>query len=148
MKRDYKNLIFTDHALQQMKKRRIKHRMVYEAIKKPDTQEPEEDDKVRFTRVIDERDLHVVASFVPTQDKWMVVTAWVRGEEDPRPFTIVLLLLPFRILRLLWRIFRFVLKNIVWRLLRGLWRLIRRGKKTAPMPAESISQSDLDAPSP
>lgn len=129
MKHDYKNLIFTDHALQQMRKRRIKREMVYDTIHKPDNKEPEEADKFRFIRVIDDRNVHVVASFAETQKKWLVVTAWVRGEDDPRPLAVRVLLLPIRMLRVMWRMLRLLLQKVLWPVGRGVFNVVaRRGK--------------------
>lgn len=104
MKSEYKNVIFTDHARQRLRQRRITQDMAVQAIKKPDKKMPEEEDKVRFVREIKDRNVQIVARYLDDEKKWMVVTAWVRGEEDPRPLWMHVLLLPWYALRLIGRV--------------------------------------------
>lgn len=144
MKREYKNVIFTDHALQQMRKRRISRDMVATAVNKPDHKEPEEDDKVRFVKEIKDRNVMVVAMWVPAQKKHRIVTAWVRGEEDPKPFIVQVLLFPFRLLRLTLRVLAIILGG-VFGAVRGLVRMVgKRGEKSTAKQ----SAKRADAPKP
>jgi hypothetical protein len=99
MQREYKNVLFTDHALQRMKRRRITQEMIVSTIKKPDRQERETDGDTKFIKVIDKRNLHVVSLYLQDQKKWLVKSAWVRGEEDPKPLWLQILTLPVRIIR-------------------------------------------------
>jgi hypothetical protein len=97
--REYKDILFTNHALQRLKYRRITQEMVAAAIKKPDRKELEADGDTKFIRTIDRRSLHVVSMYLPDQKKWLVKSVWVRGEDDPRPFWLRLLMLPIALLK-------------------------------------------------
>jgi hypothetical protein len=103
MQRDYKNIIFTAHALHRLKLRCITQDMIVTALKQPDKKELESDGDTKFIKVINNRNLHVVSAYLPDEKKWLVKSAWVRGEEDPQPIWLRLLLLPFRMLRGLFR---------------------------------------------
>lgn len=80
---EHKNVIFTKHALERMKLRRITPDMVVKAIKSPEQQEKEDDGDTKFIKVINKRNLHVVANYQTDEKKWLVVSTWVRGEDDP-----------------------------------------------------------------
>lgn len=99
MQREYKNVVFTEHALERLKLRRITQDMIVTAIKQPDKKEPENDGDTKFIKVINNRNLHVVSMYLPDEKKWMVKSAWVRGEDDPQPFWLQILLLPVRLIR-------------------------------------------------
>lgn len=103
MQREYKNVLFTDHALQRMKRRRITQEMIVNAIKKPDRQEREADGDTKFIKIIDKRNVHVVSLYLQDQKQWLVKSAWVRGEEDSKPFWLQILMLPIRLIRSLRR---------------------------------------------
>jgi hypothetical protein len=82
--REYKDVIFTDHALERLKLRRITQDMIVETIRKPDDQEPEADGDTKFIKTIKQRPVHVVSKYLPDEKKWLVKSAWVRGEDDPK----------------------------------------------------------------
>lgn len=112
MKNEYKNVIFTDHALQRLKRRRISQAMAVQALRHPDRQQPEDDDKIRFIKSIKDRNVQVVARHLSDEGQWMVVTAWVRGEEDPRRWWLHVLLLPWYVLRVVWRVVRAIVRGL------------------------------------
>lgn len=96
MQREYQNVIFTEHALERIKQRRITQKMIAQAIKKPDSQFVEDDGDTRFIREISERNVHVVSRYLDDEGKWLVISAWVRGEDDLQPLWKRLLGLPLR----------------------------------------------------
>jgi hypothetical protein len=106
MQREHKNVIFTDHAMQRLKRRRISQDMAVNALRKPDRKQDEDDGKVRFVREINGRNVQIVARYLDDDQQWMVVTGWVRGEEDPRRWWVHVLLLPWVVLRMAWRVLR------------------------------------------
>lgn len=95
--REYKNVLFTDHALQRLKHRRITQDMIVSAIKQPDRKALEDDGDTKFIKVINQRNLHVVSVYLKDEKKWLVKSVWVRGEEDPKPLWLRILLLPLRL---------------------------------------------------
>ncbi|MDX1992621.1 MAG: DUF4258 domain-containing protein [bacterium] len=99
MSRTYKNLIFTDHALERMRLRRISQAMIASAVQAPDAREKEADGDTKFIKTIQRRPVHVVAHYETDEKKWLVKTVWVRGEDDPMPLWKRILLFPLRLLR-------------------------------------------------
>jgi hypothetical protein len=99
LQREVENIIFTKHAIQRLRRRRITQDMVIRTIKSPDRRQPEADGDIKFIKTINTRNVHVVSHYLDDQNKWLVVSAWVRGEGDPKP-------LWQQILSLLLRLFR------------------------------------------
>jgi hypothetical protein len=89
--REYKNVIFTDHALDRIKLRRITQDMIVTAIRQPDQKLLEDDGDTRFIKQISGRNVQVVSTYLTDEKKWLVKSAWVRGEDDPQPFLLRLL---------------------------------------------------------
>lgn len=85
MQREYDNVILTDHAMQRLRLRRITPDMVVRTIKSPDRRELEADGDTEFIKTINKRKLHVISRYMDDQKRWLVISAWVRGEEDPQP---------------------------------------------------------------
>ena len=75
-------IILTKHALSRGKQRYVTHERIEQALMNPDKQFDLEDGKTKFIRVLNERQFQVVATYLPKEDKWLVISAWVRGEED------------------------------------------------------------------
>lgn len=76
---------FTNHALERMKLRDILPDEVESVIFYPEKTYEDDDDKVKFiSKELDatKRTIHVVAKFLPDVNTWLVVTTYVRGEED------------------------------------------------------------------
>lgn len=83
MQREYKQIIFTDHALERLELRRITQAMVAQTIAAPDKTEQEPDGDTEFIKTIQGRKVHVIAYRRPDNQKWLVKSTWVRGEADP-----------------------------------------------------------------
>jgi calcineurin-like phosphoesterase len=99
MQREYKNVIFTNHALERLELRRMTQEMVFTTIIRPDHYREEDDGDSEFIKVVNGRRVHVISVYLSNEQKWLVKSAWVRGEGDP---------------------------NALWQwLLRGLRRLVR-----------------------
>lgn len=83
MQREYRHIIFTNHALERLQLRRITQEMVADAIYEPDRKEREADGDVEFIKTIHNRKVHVIAYRLNDEQKWLVKSTWVRGESDP-----------------------------------------------------------------
>jgi len=106
----YKNLIFTKHALARMKDRNITEQAVWQTLQKPELTKPEDKpNTTRFIKTINDRKYHVVATHLSETNKTLVISAWVRGEEDAVPIFWQLLTLPFK---LSWRMLVWGAKRI------------------------------------
>lgn len=86
MNREYKNVLFTNHALERLELRRITQDMIVKTIEKPDDKVLEDDGDTKFIKTINSRNVQVVSKYLPDEKKWLVKSAWVRGEDDPKPF--------------------------------------------------------------
>jgi hypothetical protein len=80
---EYKNVIFTRHGLQRLYLRNISKEMAVQAIQLPDKKEKEPGENAKFIKSIGGREVHIVATYLRSERQWMVVSAWVRGEDDP-----------------------------------------------------------------
>ena len=95
------NIIYTNHALERIRQRHLDQREIELTVREPSKKFPAKDDETKFLRTIDGRRYQVIAKYVADQGAWLVVSAWVRGEEDPEPMLWTILAAPFR---LLWEI--------------------------------------------
>ncbi len=98
MPQEYKNLVFTTHSLERMKQRTISQHAAWETVTYPDQKKQENASSVRYIKTINSRRHFVVASFLPKEHKYLVISTWVRGEDDAQPLSWQLITLPFRAL--------------------------------------------------
>lgn len=106
-------MILTNHAQERLRLRHLAASDLEEVLKDPDKKFNNRDN-VKFIKTVDGRRIHVVANFDARKKDWVVVSAWVRGEDDPQP--------------LLWRIIVGSVKYpalFVWWLIKKLWQLRR-----------------------
>lgn len=77
-------IAFTTHALERMYLREVSAEAVKQTILHPASTADDEDDKVRFigAKMSHQRAVHVIAKFLPNENKWLVVSTWIRGQED------------------------------------------------------------------
>jgi hypothetical protein len=102
--------IFTNHALERLQQRSISQSMAESVLHNPDrTETGKKPGTVKFIRTLNGRNIQIVATLLEDQRKWLVVSAWVRGEDDKVPFVWQVITLPFR---------------FSWWLLRTLFKLI------------------------
>lgn len=111
----YKNLIFTNHAQNRFKTRGISIESIFQTIQNPDHKIKIEQEKIKFFRTLHNRKIQVIAIYKKEEKKWLVISAWVRGEQDKLPLVWQILVLPFKIL---WWLF----KKIVFLLIKCVKR--------------------------
>ncbi len=100
----YGQLIFSKHALERMEGRTISREMVRLTLANPDKTFPVQENakdfqdspKIKFIKTIHGRQTQVIASLLPDK-KWLIISVWIRGEEDKVPLMWQLITLPFRI---------------------------------------------------
>ncbi|NCN50847.1 MAG: DUF4258 domain-containing protein [Candidatus Pacebacteria bacterium] len=107
--RTYKNIVFTKHAAERMALRSIADHSVWETITYPESVKSEQKQSKRYIKTINGRRHFVVASYLPAEKKYLVVSTWIRGEDDRVPLAWTLITLPFK---LLWKIALFIIKRI------------------------------------
>jgi hypothetical protein len=89
--------IFTNHALERLHQRSISQSMAESVLHQPDRTEPgKKPGTMKFIRTLNGRNIQIVATFLQDQRKWLVVSAWVRGEDDKVPLMWQLITLPFK----------------------------------------------------
>ncbi len=78
-------IVYTDHARERMDQRRITPAMVSAAVTSPDRSHLEDDGDTKFIKTINGRKLHVVANYQTDEGKWLIISTFVRGENDALP---------------------------------------------------------------
>jgi hypothetical protein len=104
----YKNIILTTHASERLRQRSIDVHEVAETIAHPDKKFSDSKTTTKFIRTDRGRKYHVVGQWKPSERKWLVLSAWVRGENDSEPLYLQLVYAPFR---LLWWLLRMSTKK-------------------------------------
>lgn len=105
----YKNVVFTKHAAERMALRSISEYAVWDTIAHPDKVQSENQNSKRYIKNSNDRRYFVVASYIHNEKKFLVISCWVRGEDDRVPLMWTLITLPFKIL---WKIIRFIFTRI------------------------------------
>lgn len=109
--------IFTKHALQRLSERSISQDAAEAVLSHPDSTVPgKKPGTVKFIRQLQGRNIQLVATYLDDQKKWLVVSAWVRGEDDKVPFIWQLITLPFKLILML---------------LKLIWNSLTRSRKSA-----------------
>lgn len=104
----YRDLIFTNHAYGRLKQRSLSQHGVWETVHQPH-QKIKKGKNTKYIRTIKGRKYQVVAKQLPRENKYLVISLWIRGETDKLP--------------LAWRLIRFPFV-VVWKLLVWLWNLL------------------------
>ncbi|MBK8022226.1 MAG: hypothetical protein IPK19_12545 [Chloroflexi bacterium] len=65
-----------------MQLRVVTEEMVLKTIRNPDRTYVEEDGDTKFIRKVNGVRVHVVCKPVPEENKWLIKSTWVRGEDD------------------------------------------------------------------
>ncbi len=110
MSQTYKNIIFTNHAYDRIKSRSLALHSIYETVNFPEKISQESKENKKYIKTIQNRKYQVVAAYKPNQKKYLVISAWVRGEEDKQPLSWQLITLPFKII--LW-IIKWIIKRFI-----------------------------------
>lgn len=93
----YKDLLFTKHAQQRLQDRSLSTDAIFETIHAPENRLPQGKEQViKYTKHRAGRFIQVIAKYLPLEKKYLIISVWVRGEEDRQPFFWQLLSAPFR----------------------------------------------------
>ncbi len=102
MPSSYKNIIFTKHALERMNKRSISQDKIWQVINHPDKTFNEGSNNKgaskKFIKETGDRKYQVIATYLPNENKYLVISTWVRGEDDKQGIVWTLITLPFKII--------------------------------------------------
>jgi len=95
MDKNYKNLVFTNHAFDRIKGRVITKDAVYLTLNKADKKYKNDNNSTKFIKTVRGRKIHVVANYLSKENKWLIISVWVRGEDDKAPIIWTLITFPF-----------------------------------------------------
>lgn len=104
----YKDLIFTNHAYHRLKQRSLSEHGVWKTVHHP-KRTTKKGENTKFIRAINDRTYHVVSAYLPKEQKHLIISVWVRGEDDQLPLMWQLLTLPFK---LVWSLLRWLFKQL------------------------------------
>lgn len=97
-------ITFTKHARERARLRHIAETNIEQILSSPDKKIELTGHKIKFLKTIGQRHYQVVATYLAKEQQWLVISVWVRGEEDKEPLVWVLISLPFRLLRWLLKV--------------------------------------------
>ncbi len=107
MEKHYRDLIFTDHSLERLTLRSLSQDQIWQVIHHPQ-KHFENQGNEKFISTVAGRRIHVVAKKLVDDNKWLVISVWVRGEDDPETMVWQLLTLPFKaiwwIVKKVWKV--------------------------------------------
>jgi hypothetical protein len=109
MAAEYQDLIFTNHAEHRLRDRSLRKEAIYQTIHQPTHKQEMDKGEIKFIARYNDRQYHVIATHLQQEDKWLIISNWVRGEEDRVPLSWQLITAPFR---LIWYITRQIFQAI------------------------------------
>lgn len=89
-------IILSKHALERARLRKIELSVIEQIILSPEQKINLKDGKFKFIKTINGRLYQIVAADIKKENKWLVISVWVRGEDDQVPFVWKLITSPFR----------------------------------------------------
>lgn len=105
----YKNLVLTKHAKERVLNRSLTLNSLYQTVAFADNQVVFDDNKTKFIKSIKDRDYQVIAKYLPEKKQWLIISAWVRGEEDKDSLVWQIISFPFK---LIWKGFFLLIKQL------------------------------------
>ena len=110
MNKNYRDLIFTEHALDRLSLRSLSQDQIWQVVHHH-RQHFENHGNEKFILTLHGRRVHVVAKKLPEDQKWLVISVWVRGEDDPIPWVWQILVFPFK---------------VVWWIIKKVWKVSQK----------------------
>lgn len=106
MDKNYQNLVFTNHAFDRIKSRVVTQDAVWQTVNHPGKKFNQGQGSTKFMRTVSDRQVQVIATWLKPEQKWLIISVWVRGETDRLPLAWQIMILPFRII---WWLIKLVL---------------------------------------
>lgn len=95
---EYHNLIITKHAEERLKQRSITLQAIESTVLSPDKKFPgKQPGTTKFIKTVNNRLVHIVGQYLKEENKWLIISVWVRGEDDQAPLSWQLISLPFKL---------------------------------------------------
>ena len=83
---NHETVVFSKHAKERLDLRRIGEDMVIQVMRKPTASHKIDDGKIKFVGKSMGAKVHAICKPLPEENKWLVITLWVRGEDDAGNF--------------------------------------------------------------
>ena len=84
MKREYRGIIFTDHALNRLHNRNVSQQKAHQTLKSPQRKQPgKTSGSFKFSRDFDDYLLQLIAK-KNNQNQWIILTCWVKDKSSRR----------------------------------------------------------------
>ena len=90
-------IVLSKHALERAKSRKIAPALIEQIIFNPDRTYDLQAGKVKFTKYLNGRHYQIIATELKSEKCWLVISVWVRGEEDRVPLLWLMISAPFRL---------------------------------------------------
>lgn len=102
-------ITLSKHALQRARSRKMELYAIEQLILFPDRKSATEDGKFKFQKNISGRHYQAVGTYLAKEDKWLIISVWVRGEEDELPLAWKIITAP---MRLTWWLLKWVISQL------------------------------------
>lgn len=83
---NHKTVVFTKHARERLNLRNVDEDMVIQVMQSPIKTHRIDDEKIKFIGKTMGAKVHVISKPISEQNKWLVISLWVRGEDDAGNF--------------------------------------------------------------
>lgn len=83
---NHETIVFTKHARERMNLRKLSEDMVIQILRKPNKTYETDDGKIKFIGKSMGAKVHAICKPIPEENKWLVISLWVRGEDDAGNF--------------------------------------------------------------
>lgn len=104
-------IVLSKHALERARSRQMELYAIEQLILYPDHKKDLGESKFKFQKIVKNRNYQAVATWLAKENKWLIISVWVRGEDDRLPFAWLVITAPFR---------------LAWWLLQTLWRILAK----------------------
>ncbi len=78
---------FTKHARERLDLRKLNEDMIIDVMRKPNTAHNIDNGKIKFTGKVMGANVYAICKPLSEENKWLVISLWVRGEDDAGNFT-------------------------------------------------------------
>lgn len=83
---NHETVVFTKHARERLNQRKLGEDMIIQVMQKPNKTYEQDDGKIKFIGKNMGAKIHAICKPIPEENKWLVITLWVRGEDDAGNF--------------------------------------------------------------
>jgi hypothetical protein len=110
----YKNLVFTSHAYHRALQRSIAIHQIFQTINYPKEKIFLKENKYKFLKSINQRHYQIIAKYLSKSKQWLIISVWVRGEEDKLPLSWQVISFPFKLVaKFLLSILKLIKKQLI-----------------------------------